>query len=159
VTRYPTRKLAAYTGVVALGLVGALAGGRPELVAVVAPFALLLLAGLVGARPPRLDARVDLDGERMVEGQAVRLDLELTAGAACEQVEVLVGVPAGLALEGGPNPTALPLAADAPARLTWTVHGRHWGLYRFGQAWLRVRDRFGLFHYETRVDDRRPLRV
>jgi uncharacterized protein (DUF58 family) len=159
VTRYPTRKLGAYTGVVALGLLGALVGGLPELVAVVAPFAVLLLAGLVGARPPRLDARVELDGERVVEGQAVRLDLELAAGAAVEQVEVLVDVPAGLAVEGAPNPTALALAVGEPVRLGWTVHGRRWGLYRLGRVWLRVRDRFGLFHYETLVDGHLPLRV
>jgi uncharacterized protein (DUF58 family) len=158
VTRYPTRKLGAYTAVVALGLLGALVGGVPELVAVAAPFAVLLLAGLVGARPPRLDARVELDGERVVEGEAVRLDLELAADTAVEQVEVLVGVPAGLAVDG-PNPTALPLAAGEPARLAWTVHGRRWGLYRFGQVWLRVRDRFGLFHYETLVDAGQALRV
>jgi uncharacterized protein (DUF58 family) len=159
VTRYPTAKLGVYTGVVALGLLAALVGGLPELVAVVAPFAVLLLAGLIGARPPRLDARLELDGDRMVEWQAVRLDLELTAGAAVEQAEVLLGVPAGLELDGGPNPTALPLAAGEPARLDWTVHGRRWGLYRFGQVWLRVRDRFGLFHYETQVEAGRALRV
>ena len=158
-TRYPTRKLGVYTAVVALGLVGALVGGLPELVAVVAPFAVLLLAGLVGARPPRIEARAELDGERVVEGQAVRFDLELTAEAAVEQAEVLVGVPAGLGIDGGPNPTALPLAAGEPARLGWTVHGRRWGLYRFGRVWLRVRDRFGLFHYETLVEAGQALRV
>jgi uncharacterized protein (DUF58 family) len=159
VTRYPTHKLGVYTAVVALGLLGALVGGLPELVAVVAPFALLLLAGLVGARPPRLGARVELDGERVVEGEAVHLGLELTADAAVEQVEVLVGVPAGLEVAGAANPTALPLAAGEPARLAWTVHGRRWGRYRLGQVWLRVRDRFGLFHYETLVDADQPLRV
>ena len=158
-TRYPTRKLGVYTAVVALGLVGALVGGLPELVAVVAPFAVLLLAGLVGARPPRIEARAELDGERVVEGQAVRFHLELTAEAAVEQAEVLVGVPAGLGIDGGPNPTALPLAAGEPARLGWTVHGRRWGLYRFGRVWLRVRDRFGLFHYETLVEAGQALRV
>jgi uncharacterized protein (DUF58 family) len=159
VTRYPTQKLGAYTGVVALGLLGALAAGLPELVAVVAPFALLLLAGLLAARPPRLEARLRTSEERVVEGQAVRLDLELTAGAPVEQLEVLLRVPDGLAVEGGPNPTALSLAAGGPASLSWSVRGRRWGLYRLGQAWLRVRDRFGLFHYETRVEAGRALRV
>jgi uncharacterized protein (DUF58 family) len=159
VTRYPTQKLGAYTAVVALGLLGALAGGLPELVAVVAPFAVLLLAGLVGVRPPRLQARLVVSEERMVEGEAVRLDLELAAAAPVEQVEVFLGVPDGLAVEDGPNPTALPLAAGEPASLRWSLRGRRWGLYRLGLVWLRVRDRFGLFHYETRVDAGRVLRV
>jgi uncharacterized protein (DUF58 family) len=159
VTRHPTGKLGAYTAVVALGLLGALAGGLPELVAVVAPFALLLLAGLVGARPPRLRARLAVAEERVVEGEAVRVELELTAEAPVEQVEVLLGVPDGLVVEDGPNPTALPLAAGEPASLRWSVRGRRWGLYRAGQAWLRVRDRFGLFQHEARVDAGTPLRV
>jgi uncharacterized protein (DUF58 family) len=159
VTRYPTRKLGAYTAVVALGLLGALAGGLPELVAVVAPFALLLLAGLVGARPPRLRARLLLAEERVVEGAAVQVDLELTAQGRVDQVEVLLGVPDGLAVEDGPNPTALPLAAGAPARLRWSLRGRRWGRYRVGQVWLRVRDRFGLFHHEAQLDAGAVLRV
>jgi uncharacterized protein (DUF58 family) len=158
-TRYPTQKLGAYTAVVALGLLGALAARLPELVAVVAPFALLLLAGLVGARPPRLDARLAVAEERMVEGQAVRLQLELAAETPVEQVEVLVGVPSGLAVEDGPNPTAVPLAAGEPTSLRWNLRGRRWGLYRPGRAWLRVRDRFGLFHYETAVEAGSALRV
>jgi uncharacterized protein (DUF58 family) len=158
-TRYPSQKLGAYTAVVALGLLGALAAGLPELVAVVAPFALLLLAGLLAARPPRLAARLVVAEERLVEGQSVRLDLELTADAAVEQLEVLVGVPDGLAVEEGPNPTALPLAAGEPASVRWSVRGRRWGLYRLGPVWLRVRDRFGLFHYEARVEGGRALRV
>jgi uncharacterized protein (DUF58 family) len=158
-TRYPTQKLGAYTAVVALGLLGALAARLPELVAVVAPFALLLLAGLLAARPPRLDARLAAAEERTIEGQAVGLELELTAGAPVEQVEVLVGVPEGLTVGDGPNPTALPLEAGEPTSLRWSLRGRRWGLYRPGRAWLRVRDRFGLFHYEAVAEAGRPLRV
>jgi uncharacterized protein (DUF58 family) len=158
-SRYPTHKLGAYTTVVALGLLGALASGLPELVAVVAPFAVLLLYGLARSPVPRAEVRLALAGERAVEGVAVALEVEVLARTPLEQVEVLVAVPAGLVLGGAPNPTALRLGAGETACLEYTVRGTRWGLYGVGEAWLRVRDRFGLFAFETRVDRRLAFRV
>ena len=52
VTRRPSAKIAAYVGVAALALLAGLTLGRPELVAVAAPLAVLVVAGLAGrARP------------------------------------------------------------------------------------------------------------
>ena len=59
-TRRPSAKIAAYTGVAALALLAGLALGRPELVAVAAPLAVLVVAGLAGARDPELDTLLDL---------------------------------------------------------------------------------------------------
>jgi uncharacterized protein (DUF58 family) len=158
-TRYPTHKLGAYTAVVALGLLGALASGLPELVALVAPFAVLLVSGLAQPPTPAASVRLTLAGERAVEGEGVGLEVEVHARTPLEQVEVLVAVPGGLALDGPPNPTALRLGQDETARLEYAVRGVRWGLYGVGEAWLRVRDRFGLYQYEARIDRRAPLRV
>jgi len=158
-TRYPTHKLGAYTAVVAFGLLGALASGLPELVALVAPFAVLLLYGLVRSPASAVSVGLTLAGERAVEGEGVPLHVDVRAHAPLEQVEVLVAVPRGLTLEGAPNPTALRLADGEAARLEYVVRGVRWGLYGVGEAWLRVRDRFGLFQFESRVDRRVPLRV
>jgi len=158
-TRYPTHKLGAYTAVVALGLLGALASGLPELVALVAPFAVLLLCGLLQPAAPVASVGLTLADERAVEGEGVALDVEVRAGAPLEQVEVLVAVPRGLVLDGAPNPTALRLAKGETVRLGYAIRGTRWGLYGVGEAWLRVRDRFVLFQFETRVDQRAPLRV
>jgi hypothetical protein len=54
VTRRGSPRLGAYAGLSAFGLVAALTLGLPELVAVVAPFALVLAVGLAIGRPPRL---------------------------------------------------------------------------------------------------------
>ncbi|HYT26238.1 MAG TPA: DUF58 domain-containing protein [Actinomycetota bacterium] len=158
-TRFPTHKLGAYTSVVALGLLGALASGLPELVAVVAPFAVLLVYGLARSLVPRAEVRLALAEERVVEGEGVPLAVEVRAHTPLEQVEVLVPLPAGLALDGGPNPTALRLAEGEAARLERAVRGTRWGLYEVGEVWLRVSDRFGLFQFESRSGRPAALRV
>jgi hypothetical protein len=54
-SRYATPKLGAYTALAGLGLIAALVVGRPELAALAAPFALVLVAGLSLASEPRLE--------------------------------------------------------------------------------------------------------
>jgi hypothetical protein len=74
VTRRPSDKIAAYVGVAALTLLAGLSLGRPELVAIAAPLAVLVVAGLAGARDPELDAevRVDRHPDRTAGGAAGR---------------------------------------------------------------------------------------
>ena len=55
-TRTATPKLGAYTALAGLGLVAALVVGRPELAALAAPFAAVLVVGLSLAERPRLAA-------------------------------------------------------------------------------------------------------
>jgi uncharacterized protein (DUF58 family) len=160
VTRYAAPKLGTYTALVALGLVAALVSGRAELVAVVVPLACALLAGLVAARRPEVDVALAVVGEpRLVEGQDVAVELRLSARSAVEQLEVLLTVPAGLAAADGDALVALGLAAGEQASRTVRLRGERWGLYRLGEVHLRARDRWGLFQYEARAEDRVELRV
>ena len=64
VTRSASPKLAAYAALSALGLLAALVSGRPELVALTAPFLLALGVGLALATPPRLDGRASSSSDR-----------------------------------------------------------------------------------------------
>ena len=159
-TRYAAPKLGTYTALVALGLVAALVSGRAELVAVVVPLACALLAGLVAARRPEVDVALAVVGEpRLVEGQDVAVELRLSARSAVEQLEVLLTVAAGLAAADGDALVALGLAAGEQASRTVRLRGERWGLYRLGEVHLRARDRWGLFQYEARAEDRVELRV
>jgi hypothetical protein len=65
--------------VAALALLAGLSLGRPELVAVAAPLAVLVVAGLAGARDPELDAEVRVDRERALVGDQVTVTLDLRA--------------------------------------------------------------------------------
>ena len=69
--RAASPRLEAYAVLAGAGLVAALALRRPELAVVVAPFALVLAAGLRGGEAPRLDVSFSLDDERVVEGEEV----------------------------------------------------------------------------------------
>ena len=96
VTRRPSAKIAAYVGVAALALLAGLALGRPELVAVAAPLAVLVVAGLAGARDPELAAEVAVDRERALVDDVVTVELSLRAAARVERLEVLLVVPPGM---------------------------------------------------------------
>jgi uncharacterized protein (DUF58 family) len=158
VTRLASPKLGGYAGLAALGLIAAIALRRPELVAVSAPFALLLAVGLAVTREPELRARLVLDRERVLEDDEVVLTLTLRAAEPLERVEVLVGLPPGLERADGENPFALRLGTTEVTREI-RLRCKRWGGYALGEAHIRIRDRFGLFIHEVVLDELLPLRV
>src|ERR1700694_134516 len=103
-------KLGAYAGLGGFGLLAALVLGRPLLVALAAPFALVAAAGLILAADPGLRASVRIDRDRVLEGDEVELELELLAERGLSRLDVLVRVPEGLSVEEGRNPGSLRLA-------------------------------------------------
>jgi uncharacterized protein (DUF58 family) len=159
VTRRASPRLGAYAGLSALGLLAALVVGRPELVVLVAPFALLLAVGLALGRRPRVDVGVTVERERALEGDEIEVALQVVAATPVERLEVLLALPSGL--ETGPreNPVALRLAAGEERTIELTVRCARWGAYLPGDVVVRARDRLGLFTFEAPFDRRQPLRV
>ncbi len=157
-TRTVSPKLGGYAGLTALGLIAAIALRRPELVAVSAPFPLVLAVGLAFSREPRLRAQVALDRERVLEGDEIVLTLTLRADEPLERVEIFVRLPSTLALVDGANPFALRLGTTEATRELHLRCGR-WGGYALGDVHLRIRDRLGLFVHELQLTDLLPLRV
>jgi uncharacterized protein (DUF58 family) len=160
VTRSPNAKLLAYPALAALGLVAALALGRPELAALAAPFAALAAAGLALTREPEFRVNLDLDAERRMEGSEVLVQLEVASTRPVERLTVLVALPDGLEAQG-PNPVvahvgggeAEPLALDVPVRCA------RWGGYEVGDILVRADDALGFFAYEQAFERRRQLKV
>jgi len=175
VTRRPSAKIAAYVGVAALALLAGLTLGRPELVAVAAPLAVLVVAGLATARDPELDAEVAVDRERALVGDQVTVTLSLRAGTRVERLEVLLVVPPGMEGPAGspggssvaPRTTGTPrtwaaavtLAAGEERALDIGLSCRRWGAYWLGDVHLRAHDRFRLFTWERHLDRHAPLKV
>ena len=93
-TRTATPKLGAYAALAGAGLVAALVIGRPELVALAAPFALVLLAGLSLAEEPRVDGIFELTEVRQLQGETVEAELELRAEATVGHLQLLLDLPA-----------------------------------------------------------------
>jgi uncharacterized protein (DUF58 family) len=154
-----TPKLPAYAGLAALGLLAALATRRPELAIVAAPFAVYAGIGLLLVRRPEIDVDVELDAERLLEGDEVEAALTLVADVGAERVEVLLQLPRELVPVDGVNPVQLRLADGARRELTLRLRCARWGAFRVGRIHLRTHDAFGLFVHEATLDRRQPLKV
>jgi uncharacterized protein (DUF58 family) len=159
VTRAASPKLGAYAGLASLGLLAALATRRPELVALAAPFVLAAATGLVLVRRPSIDAVVELERERALEGEQIEVRASLVAQTGAERVEVLLELPPDLVAEEGNNPLVLRLADRERRNLTFRIRCQRWGAYRLGRIHLRTQDAFGLVQHELSVDRRLPLKV
>jgi uncharacterized protein (DUF58 family) len=152
-------KLGAYVGVAGLGLLAALATGRPELAVLAAPLALVAAAGLAFGGDPRVAVRARLERARALEGDELSLELELEAEHAVSRLELLVVVPRGLTVLEGRNPVALRLRAGTPRTLELRLRCERWGAYALGETLLRARDAFGLFAHDSRVPAAAELKV
>ena len=158
-TRYPTPKLGAYTGLAALGLLGALALGLPELVALAAPFTFCAVLGLATARAPEVDVALELDRERALQHEEVEVRLAVTTARAVGRLELFVRLPEGLVMAQGDNPAALRLSPGEERGVDLRVRAERWGAYRVGDVFLRNFGPFGIVRYEARLDRAKPLKV
>ena len=155
----PTPKLGAYAALTALGLFAALVLGRPEAAVLAAPFALTLALGLAGARPPDVRVELELDRDRVLEGEEITLALELEARDPASRLELLVDLPRRLELVGGRNPIAIRLEPGEERRVELRLRCARWGGFVIRQVHLRARDPSGLQTWERTIDDPLPLRV
>jgi uncharacterized protein (DUF58 family) len=152
VTRGATAKLAGYTGFAALSLFLGLALRLPELIAVGAPFALVVGLGLLVERRPAVSVTLTPDRARAIEGETVDLDLDVRASAP---VELYLRLPQDLELIEGANP----FAVDGDDVVTLQVRAARWGAFVPGIVYVRGYDRFRVVRWETRLDARTPLKV
>jgi uncharacterized protein (DUF58 family) len=141
-----------------LGLLGGLTLGRPELVAIAAPFALFAALSLVSAGAPSLRAISEIARERQLEGRRVDLFLELSADRTVPRLEVFVDLPEALVAEV-PNPILIRLASGERRELEVPLRCVHWGAHEVGEIVWRARDAYGLLVYEGRAGELLPLKV
>ena len=115
-TRRPSAKIAVYVGVAALALLAGLALGRPELVAVTAPLAVLVVAGLAGARDPELAAEVTVDRERALVEDEVTVTVTMAAATPGRAAGGAPGRPRASREQTAPGGPGLPPSPWPPAR-------------------------------------------
>lgn len=157
-TRAATPRLGAYAGLAALGLLAALVLGRPEIVALAGPFALMVVAGLLFGSRPDIDARLELDRDRMLEGEEVEVELKLGSERPVAELSLFLDLPNGLKVAEGETPTSVRLGHD-PRTVPFRVRAEHWGGFLVGEVVIRARDSFGLFVHDHELDLRVPLKV
>jgi uncharacterized protein (DUF58 family) len=157
--RSATPKLGAYAGLAAFGMLAALASGLPELVALAAPFALLVAIGVLQVRRPALEAQVTLARDRVLEGDDVVVKIMISAVVGAERTEVLLELPEELLASGKENPRQLHLADGEHGEFETTLRCTRWGAFWVGRLYIRTHDAFGLFRHETVLDRRVALKV
>jgi uncharacterized protein (DUF58 family) len=154
-----TNKLGAYTALAGLGLISALVVGRPELAALAAPFALVLVAGLSLTAEPRLErAAFELDRERALEDETVNATLILRTERPIGRLELLLDLPEGLVAERE-NPQIIRFDWADRREVDLTLRCERWGGYAVGDFVLRSPDVFGLLVHQWRLERRQPLKV
>jgi uncharacterized protein (DUF58 family) len=154
--RSTSPRITAYSALVAVALVAALAAGRPELAALAIPFVLLVAVALVGSAPLRLDVALRLERERVVEGERVGATLTVRSGSPARAEAHL---PTTGRLQTDPTPIAFWLPAGEPRAVGFELDVRRWGVHGVGPAVVRVRDRLGAFTVEGPVGPSRELRA
>jgi uncharacterized protein (DUF58 family) len=151
-TRAATPKLAGYTGVAALALFLGLALRLPELVAVAAPFAALVVFALLLERRPEVDVHISIDRNRIVEDEEVELTLDVHANTTAE---IFVALPLDLRVVEGDNP----FSASGDVQRTLRLRPSRWGAFVPGTVHVRAYDAFRVLRYERQLDRRLPLKV
>ena len=158
-TRHASPRLAAYGVVCAAGLVGALAGRRPELAALVGPFALVLALAALCDRPPRLGAWFSLARDRALEADEVDATLTLRAVDGVARLEAYVALPPTVTVSDGALPHSCRLYPDEDESVDLPLRCGRWGSHDLGLIRLRAHDLLGLFTWEDTVVRHEQLRV
>jgi uncharacterized protein (DUF58 family) len=157
--RRPSGKLTVYTALAAISLLAGLALGRPELVAIGAPMALLVIGGLAMAREPAVEVQVALDRDRAVEGDEAVLTLTIASATPVARLEVVPVIPERLGLRGQPRARSIRLAAREPVTVELRLGCDRWGAQALGTVHLRALDQLRMFSWEWRVAGDRTLIV
>jgi len=157
VTSVPAAKLRGYAFLLAALVWGAIALHRPELVALAAPFGLLLAVGLAATVPPSVAIEPGQDEVRAIEGDKIELSATLTSAEPLGRITVETDVPPGLRV---PVPRrVLRLEAEQPAELAFDVECGRWGGYLAGGLILRAPGPLGLIAFEQAVPPGVRVRV
>jgi uncharacterized protein (DUF58 family) len=153
----PAAKLRGYAALTAALVWAAIGLHRPELVAVAAPFGLLLAVGLAATVPPRVDVRVQSDEIRALEGGTVTLEPELSTTQTVGALWVQPHAPAGLRLRSAAR--VVRLEPDVPAVVAVELGCERWGGHLAGGMTLRAPGPLGLIRFEQVVEASVPVRV
>jgi uncharacterized protein (DUF58 family) len=158
VRRSASPKLFVYASFSAATFLVALILGRPEVVALGAPFAFYLVVALTLVEPPELSVAFVLASDRAIEGEELEGELRVTALTLAAEVDVRLALPRGIEFAETPA-RVLRLARGEQQTVPLRVSCRRWGAYRIGDTALRVRDRFGLLAFDEAVEGATALRV
>jgi uncharacterized protein (DUF58 family) len=133
--------------------------GRPELVALGAPFALLLVVGLALGPPAEIAVAVNPGPEPVVEGEEIEAELVIGAPARAATLQVAPLLPAGIRQVDNPGPLLLRLQPGHQRSLPLKLTGTRWGAYNPYTLFARTSDATGLRSLDQLISNEALLRV
>lgn len=148
-TPQPTGKASLYALVAALGLVLALAIGRPEPAALSAPLLVSLLVGLALAEEPGLVVEASVDRDRLLEGETLTLVVQLAARRQVSWLQVAPVLPEGVAPLVSPATRGLGLEPGQRREVRIQLRCERWGVHRLGRLAVRAHDPLGFVLHEA----------
>jgi uncharacterized protein (DUF58 family) len=149
-------RLNAYTALAAIALIGALAFGRPDLAVLATPFVVLLGVAFVGV-PLALDGRLELERERVLEGESVRATITVRNRGAPARVQFRP--PETERLRTDASPIECWLSAGEQRAVGFELRVERWGVLAAGPAVVSARDRLGTFTLEGPLGGAPELRA
>ena len=155
----PEPRVVGYTALGALGLLVGLAASEPAAVAFGAAFLLPVVYGLAASRPSLPDSDITLSHERVLEGDAVEVRLELAARSAVDWLELEFRVPARARLLEGEQLQVLGLGKGEVRTLRYRVQYPRWGVYPVDSLRLQGARRLFTVTSSAERDPARLVRV
>jgi uncharacterized protein (DUF58 family) len=155
----PEPRVVGFTALGALGLIVGLAVSEPAAVAIGAAFLLPVVYGLAAPLPTLPASTFELSHDRLLEGDAVELQLELVAEAPLDWLELQLRLPPRSRLLEGAERLVLPLRAGEVRTVRYRLECPRWGLYPVGAVELVGMHRLCLIRSTGTRDQTRPLRV
>ncbi len=164
-TAKPTVRAFLFASIGIIAVATGTALSSPELVAIGAPFFVLLAVGLAGRRPSGLAAAAEKDELRSVEGESRRLSLLVRAAHRVPRAQIHLNLPSGLTVDEAAEPSVLlgddvvGIAVDGPTNVSIEVACRRWGVYDLDQVTLLTMGTLGLFSERTPLAGSPVLKV
>ncbi|MGI8571770.1 MAG: DUF58 domain-containing protein [Solirubrobacteraceae bacterium] len=145
--RAPTAKLRAYLLLASAAMIAGISLGRPELVALGAPFAAYVAIGIAFDSPSRLEVGFGGWRDRLLEGDEFSGTLRVQTGPAAERLYLELVPGAGVVPVDGRWCQVIRLGTGETRELPIGFTAERWGARRLGSLRYRAHDRFGLIEY------------
>jgi uncharacterized protein (DUF58 family) len=157
-------KLVSYGALSAAFFLLALVLGRPELAALGAPFALVLVVGLASPRPAPVEVALEVEQGRVFEGDEFEAGLVVRqagsprASGGASPAYVSLSLPRGVRPADGDATFVLALGGEE-RRIPVRLVADRWGGYRLGDAVWRAGDTAGLIYQDGGIRGDSVLQV
>lgn len=152
-------KAAFYVGLGSCAVLLGVVLASPELVALGAPFLLVVIGGMAATVEPRLHVSVEGIDRRVLEGDDVTVRVSVSSDSLVRRLDLLLVLPWSAESVEGANPSALRLRPGETQKSEMEIRFRRWGSYPLGRTVFRIRGPFGLFFFEGATSDVGSVKV